>query len=92
VAFGAVGRPGRLIVRFGFESQRGRVDAVAFTRLISRAVGKEMAQVAATLAANYLGALHAVAVVLVSLDIALADDVPETGPARARMKFGSGGE
>jgi hypothetical protein len=49
-----------------------------------------MAQVAATLGANYLGALHAVAVVLANLYIALSDDVPETGPAKARMELGYG--
>ena len=51
-----------------------------------------MAQVTATLGAEYLGALHAVAVVLVYLDITLADDVPEAGPARTGMELGSGRE
>ena len=47
-----------------------------------------MAQVATALGTEYLGANHAVTGILVKLDIALAHDVPETGPARAGMKLG----
>ncbi len=47
-----------------------------------------MAQVATTLGTEYLGADHAITGVLVELDIALAHNVPETGPAGAGMKLG----
>ena len=47
-----------------------------------------MAQMAAATSADDLGALHAVANVLMSLDLSLADDIPEAGPARARVELG----
>ena len=47
-----------------------------------------MAQVATALGTEYLGTNHAVTGILVKLDVALAHNVPETGPARAGMKLG----
>ena len=81
-----------LFVCSRFELQGGRVDAVTQAGLISRPVGEEMAQVTATGAATYLSALHAVAIILVGDDMALVDDVPEAGPARARRELGPGGK
>jgi hypothetical protein len=47
-----------------------------------------MTQVTLTLGADDLGSNHAVASIFAKLDVTLADNIPETGPARSRMKFG----
>ena len=71
----------------GLEVESGRVDAVAQTGLIPGTIFKDMAQMAAALGAIYLGPSHAVTVVVMQLDVALADDVPETGPAGSGMEL-----
>ncbi len=78
----------RLFAWYGLKVEGCGVNAIAQARLISRAVLKDMAQVAATSGTEHLGALHAQTRVFVELDVALANNVPEARPARSRMKFG----
>ena len=73
---------------FGFKIKRGGVYAVAQASFVARAIFKEVTQVGVTPGTNYLDATHTVTVVIAQLDVALADHIPETGPARSGMEFG----
>ncbi|VXA87325.1 conserved hypothetical protein [Aeromonas veronii] len=71
----------------GIEIQTQAVDAVALACL-GRAVGEDVTEVRAALAAGDLHPLHAVAVVLGVLHRPL-DGLVERGPAAAGIKLGS---
>src|SRR4051812_48323172 len=71
--------------------ERAGVDAVALAGRPG-AVREHVPQVAAAGAARHLGADHAVAAVLVHLDVRVLPRLGEAGPARAGLELGVGAE
>src|SRR5712671_4930253 len=86
--FGRAIRPG--LTRQGLsgvdEVHRDRVEAVALAGR-RRAIGEDVAEVAATAGASDLGAGHAVAMVLDERDLGAVDRLEEAGPAGARLEL-----
>src|SRR5690606_16995029 len=73
------------------EAQRDRIEAMALMGR-RRAVGEDMAKVAAAARAYDLGADHAVAGVADAADVRLVVGLEEAGPAGARIELGGGPE
>src|SRR4026208_2345630 len=69
------------------ELERRRVNAVAQVRRLG-AVFENMAEMSVAFAAHRFGAPHAVAVVVLGLDVLLHRRRPETRPAGARIELG----
>ena len=80
-------------VAFGFhvvamdEPQRGRVDAIAQAAPISRAVGKDMPEMAVAMSRTHLRAGHSVSVVPQFVDVGRFDRLGETRPTAPRLIF-----
>lgn len=77
--------------RFILEDEGGGIKAVAKS-CWGRAVGKDMAEVAATAGAEDLGAFHAEGGVGVLEDILFGKGTEEARPASARVELGIGGK
>jgi len=73
------------------EVQRNAVDAVAQPGGL-RAVGKNVALVAAAASTGHLNAAHTVAVVYVFVDVVFVDGLVETGPSGTGVELGVGGK
>src|SRR3954467_9536330 len=78
--------PGGAQGLFGFELQGRGIDAVTQARR-PRAVGEDMAEMAAALGAQHLGTDHAVADVPLLVDMALDGGLGEAGPAAAGIEL-----
>src|SRR3954451_5791979 len=81
--------PGSAQGLFGFELQRRGIDAVTQARR-PRAVGEDMAEMAAALGAQHLSTDHAVADVPLLVDIAPEAGVGEDRPAAAGIDLRAG--
>src|SRR5689334_19932568 len=71
---------------FRLEIQRGGIDAVP-QAVVARTVLEDVSQVGAAAAAGHLDADHAVAAILVGVDVALFRRPGETGPAGAGVEL-----
>src|SRR5262249_15254650 len=76
---------------FRLQLERRRVDAVAQAGR-ARAVIEDMAEMAVAFRAQHLGAAHAVAVILLLVDIALGGGLGKARPAAAGIELGVGFE
>ena len=74
------------------EAQRGRVDAVAQTTAVARAVGENVAEMAVRMGGTHLGADHVVARVVPFADVRGLDRFGEAWPATAGFEFVGRGE